>query len=78
MKAEVITKDESLLLGLRLGGIDGNLIKDNKEILKTFNDYSKDKENALIIFSKSSYEIVKNEVEEFRKNNTRPLVVVID
>ncbi|MDY3007171.1 V-type ATP synthase subunit F [Anaerococcus sp. AGMB00486] len=78
MKANIITKDMSLLLGFRLGGIDGCLIDKNDQILKNFNQYSRNKETALIIFSKDCYELIKDEVESFRQIKDKPLIVVLD
>lgn len=78
MKANIITKDMSLLLGFRLGGIAGNLIENNDQILKDFNQYSKDKDQALVIFSKDCYDLVKDEVESFRQVKDKPLIVVLD
>lgn len=78
MKANIISKDMSLILGFRLGGIDGSLIEKNDQILKDFNRYCNDKDTALIIFSKDCYDLVKDEVESFRQVKDKPLIVVLD
>ena len=67
MKAKIITNDISLLLGFRLGGIEEN-----------FQKLAKEKDLALIIFSKFCYEKIKKEVEDYRVDNATPLVVVLD
>lgn len=78
MKANIISKDMSLILGFRLGGIDGSLIEKNDQILKDFNRYCNDKDIALIIFSKDCYDLVKDEVKSFRQIKDKPLIVVLD
>lgn len=78
MKANIISKDMSLVLGFRLGGIDGNLIENNDQILKDFIQYSNDRDTALIIFSRDCYDFIKEEVESFRQIKDRPLIVVLD
>lgn len=78
MKAKIITDNNSLLLGFRLGGITGELITDKDLLLETFTQVSKEKDLALIIFTKSSYEPIKETVENFRQHHTTPLIVVLD
>lgn len=78
MKAKLITDNKSLLLGFRLGGITGELVENEEDLGQTFNRLSKDKDLALIILSRSSYDPIKDEIEDFKLNNTRPLIVVLD
>lgn len=78
MKAKIITNDISFLLGFRLGGIDGQIVENKEEISSTFKNFTKEKDLALIIFSRQCYEEVKEEVENYRVDNTTPLVVVLD
>ena len=59
MKAKIITNDMSLLLGFRLGGIEGIIVEDENEISENFQKYVKEKDLALIIFSKFCYEKIK-------------------
>ena len=78
MRAKIITDNSSLLLGFRLGGISGTLIKDKDEISKEFKKINREDDLALIIFSKSCYRQIEDEIRDFRENNTRPLIVVLD
>lgn len=78
MKAKVITNDLSFLLGFRLGGIDGSILENEEEISYNFKKFTKEKDLALIIFSKYCYEKIKDEVENYRVENATPLVVVLD
>ncbi|MDD7766108.1 MULTISPECIES: V-type ATP synthase subunit F [Anaerococcus] len=78
MKAKVITNDLSFLLGFRLGGIDGLILENEEEISYNFKKITKEKDLALIIFSKYCYEKIKDEVENYRVENATPLVVVLD
>lgn len=78
MKAKIITDNNSLLLGFRLGGITGELITDKDLLSETFAKFSKEKDVALIILSKSTYNPIKEEVENFREHHTTPLIVVLD
>lgn len=78
MKANIITKDMSLLLGSRLGGIDGKVIENNEDVLKAFNSYINDKDVALLIVSKDCYNLIRKEVDTFKQNRDKPLIVVLD
>lgn len=78
MKAKIITNDISLLLGFRLGGIEGVIVEKENEISENFQKLAKEKDLALIIFSKFCYEKIKKEVEDYRVDNATPLVVVLD
>lgn len=78
MKAKIITDNPSLLLGFRLGGISGELISDKENISENFKRITRDQEVALIIFTKSCYDYVKEEIENFRLQFSRPLIVVLD
>ncbi|MGO3019190.1 MAG: V-type ATP synthase subunit F [Anaerococcus sp.] len=78
MKAKIITDNNSLLLGFRLGGITGELITDKDLLPETFAKVSKEKDVALIILSKSTYDPIKEEIENFRERHTTPLIVVLD
>ena len=78
MKAKIITNDLYFLLGFRLGGIEGKILEDKEEISNNFKNFTKEKDLALIIFSKDCYEKVKEEVENYRVENATPLVVVLD
>lgn len=78
MRAKIITNDMSLLLGFRLGGIEGCIANEDEEISNNFQKFTKEKDLALIIFSKNCYEKIKEEVESYRSDNATPLVVVLD
>ena len=78
MKAKIITNDMSFLLGFRLGGIDGQIVENIEDISYNFKNFTKEKDLALIIFSKDCYEKIKEEVENYRVENATPLVVVLD
>lgn len=78
MKAKIITDNNSLLLGFRLGGITGELITDKDLLADSFLQVTKEKDLALIIFTKSTYDPIKETVENFRVHNTTPLIVVLD
>jgi vacuolar-type H+-ATPase subunit F/Vma7 len=78
MKAKIITDNNSLLLGFRLGGIKGHLISEKNKLAETFLQVSKEKDLALIILTKSTYEPIKDLVEDFKLHNTSPLIVVLD
>lgn len=78
MKTKIITDSYDLLLGFRLGGIDGKFIDDNEDLSKVFKEFTSEDDVAIIIFSKSCFEKIEDEVEYFRKKNSIPLMVVID
>lgn len=78
MRAKIISQDSSLIEGFRLGGIEGDLVNNKKETLYSFNKIVKEEGIALVIMTKKSYKTIEERVEEFRKESSLPLIVVID
>ena len=77
MKAKILTNSNSKLTMFRLGAVDGELVEDNdfdeKFILST-----KEENLAILIITRSLYDNHALLVDDFRKDNVKPLIVIID
>ena len=78
MKAKLISKDPSLNLMFRLGAIETEQVDTINNSLKIFLKSIRDEYLAVLILSRSVYEDISTEVDEYRKNSSKPLIVVID
>lgn len=77
MKAKILTDSNNLLTMFRLGAIEGELVKSNNFNL-IFDKSVEDSNLAILIITRSVYDKNKLKIDDFRKKNTRPLIVTID
>ena len=77
MKAKILTDSNSLLTMFRLGAIEGELISDNN-FENTFDKSVNDESMAILIITKSVYMRNNIKIDNFRKDNSMPLIVTID
>lgn len=78
MKAKLISNDPSLNLMFRLGAIETEQVDDLNHSLDIFNKTVEDNELAVLILSKQVYDSISTRVENYRENESKPLIVVID
>ncbi|WP_279323795.1 V-type ATP synthase subunit F [Anaerococcus sp. AGMB09787] len=78
MRAKLISTDPSLNLMFRLGAIETEPVGDRDSILKAFEDSIGDEGIALLILTKKVYEAIGEDVDYYRSQSTKPLIVVID
>jgi V/A-type H+-transporting ATPase subunit F len=77
MRMVCISKNNDIVVGLRLAGIQTFLIRDNDEIKKKIKDLSQDSDVGIINITEDIYEIAKEELDYIRDNQDLPLVVKI-
>lgn len=78
MKAKLISNDPSLNLMFRLGAIETEQVEDLNHSIDIFNKTVEDNELAVLILSKQVYDSISTRVENYRENESKPLIVVID
>ena len=76
MKGYVIG-DEDLVLGLRLVGIEGIVVSDEKEFLEALKEVLNDGKAKIVFVSGSLLEQFRDEVESLRSRNPSSLIVEI-
>lgn len=77
MKAKILTDSNSLLTMFRLGAIEGELVNpDTFEMI--FEKSINDKNLAILIITKTVYKKYVEKIDDFRKENSMPLIVTID
>ena len=77
MKAKILTDSNSLLTMFRLGAIEGELISDNN-FENVFDKSVNDQSLAILIITKSVYMRNNIKIDDFRKENSVPLIAIID
>lgn len=77
MKAKILTDSNNLLTMFRFGAIEGELVKSNNFNL-IFDESVEDSNLAILIITRSVYDKNKLKLDDFRKENTWPLIVTID
>lgn len=77
MKAKILTDSNNLLTMFRLGAIEGELVNSNNFDL-IFNKSIKDRELGILIITMTVYDAHKLKIDDFRRENTMPLIVTID
>lgn len=77
MKAKILTDSNSLLTMFRLGAIEGELVSTNN-FEKVFDKSISDDNLAILIITRSVYQKNSNKIDNFRKDNSMPLIVTID
>ena len=78
MKAKLISNDPSLNLMFRLGAIETEQVEDLSYSLEIFDKSVADNELAVLILSRPVYNHISARVENYRENESKPLIVVID
>ncbi|MDO5047330.1 MAG: V-type ATP synthase subunit F [Anaerococcus sp.] len=78
MKAKLISKDPSLSLIFRLGGIDSVRVESSEESDKEFTKAIEDPNLGLLILTRDIYGNITKEVDQYRAKTSKPLIVVID
>lgn len=77
MKAKILTDSNNLLTMFRLGAIEGELIGSSNFNLN-FEKSVEDSKLAILIITRKVYNNNKIKIEDYRKENSSPLIVTID
>ena len=77
MKAYVISDNTDTVTGMRLAGIEGEVIKGRDNIQKRLDELIQDEDIAIILMTTKTIEEVSDIVAEYKMNLQRPLIVEI-
>ncbi|MCW6677855.1 V-type ATP synthase subunit F [Anaerococcus sp. NML200574] len=77
MKAKILTDSNNLLTMFRLGAIEASLVDENNFEEEFRNSY-KDENLAILIITRSVYNKNNNRIDNYRRDYTMPLIVIID
>jgi len=77
MKSFLISNSRDTWVGLRLAGIDGVLVRNRNEALKSLKSAMKDKDVGIVILNEEVTDMIKDEVMEYKLNSTIPLIIEI-
>lgn len=65
------------MLGMRIAGIEGQLIVDDKEAAPTLERISQNEEIAVVLITERLAELCREKVYDIKLNRMRPLIVEI-
>lgn len=77
MKFFVISDNVDTLKGMRLAGIEGIIVHERTELLKTMDIYLADNTLGIILITEILAEMIPARLNELRRTGHLPLVVVI-
>ncbi len=77
MKVFCISDNNDTMLGMRLCGIEGVVLKERDEILKQLDALIADEEIAIVLLTTRAIEEVADVVSNYKLNLQRPLLVEI-
>lgn len=77
MKMFCISESLDISLGLRLSGIEYDVLKDKNKILEKINELLENKDYGIIILTEKIYEMISDEVKKLEKERNIPLFIKI-
>lgn len=77
MKSFLITKERETLVGLRLSGIQGEIIKDSHKILEKIDALIKDESIGIILITQSIFTDMQEEIIKRKLEATETLIISI-
>ena len=77
MKVFCISDNIETAVGLKLTGIDTEVLKEKEEILKKITEIEESENVGILVLTENIHEKVEKEVEEIRNNKKLPLIVTI-
>ena len=77
MKSYLICDNEDTLLGMKLAGIEGEILTDRNEILKLIDKMLADSETGIILITGKIKSLAKDEIMERKLKSKKTLIVEI-
>lgn len=77
MKFYLISDNVDTQKGMRLAGIEGEVVHDYKETLKAIENCMADKNLGIILITEKLAKLIPAQLDDLRRNRRMPLVVVI-
>lgn len=77
MRSYVISDNTDTVMGMRLSGIEGEVIKGREYILRRLDELIHTEDIAIILMTTKTIEEVSDVVSEYKMNLAKPLIVEI-
>lgn len=77
MKSYCISDNTDTVTGMRLAGIEGEVIHDREGILKRLDELIQDPEIAIVLMTTKTINLVGDVVSNYKLNLAKPLIVEI-
>lgn len=77
MKSIVFSKDIDTLIGMRLAGIQGEIVKDKEDVLRRLHACVEDPEIGIVMLSKEVMMLAEKDIMELKLETDETLIVQI-
>lgn len=77
MRFHLISDNKDTLIGMRLSGIPGVVVHDEKEIKEALNEAMKDENIAVVLITENLVKLCRDYIYDIKLNNKKPLIVEI-
>ncbi len=77
MKLYLISDNTDTATGLRLAGIEGTVVKDEKSAAQALSKAVEDEEIAVVLMNQALYSACDGVIKNFRKTHSVPLIIEI-
>ncbi|MCQ2485572.1 MAG: V-type ATP synthase subunit F [Clostridia bacterium] len=77
MRLFLICDNEDTATGMRLAGIESIITNDKSAVVSKLNEISDDSRTGIILINQTLSRLCSDEISEFRKNHSVPLIVEI-
>jgi len=77
MKSYIISDNLDALIGMRLAGMQGEIVQNRDQVVDALKKILKDKEIGIVIVTKKVHGMAKEEITDIKVNREYPLIVEI-
>ncbi len=77
MKTYIISDHDDAIIGMRLAGVEGKLIKTHKEAEKALEEVLENEEIQILVVNESVYSMLEEKLLDIKINSRGPLIVEI-
>ena len=78
MKFWLITNDKDTMVGMRLAGIEGELVHEKDELLEKLENAVKNDEISIVLINNGLASLIPSELYEIKKNSKTLIVEILD
>lgn len=77
MKSFLLSDNHDTWVGMRLAGVDGVVLHEREEVLKTLKAAIVNPEIGIILLTEKIVDMVQDEVMDYKLKNKKPLIIEI-
>ena len=77
MRFGLVSNSRDVIVGMRLAGIVGALVRTREEAVAAVKNVINEEDVAIVLINEGLANLIPEEVNKFKENSGRPLIVVI-